>query len=165
MHHSVLAPATPTVSRSAVLPRALLRPEGAVNNRVALATTPSDSAMMLAVDPVAPIADSGNPDPATLCANLARCVIEILAGARPLDQIGRWVSDSVYVHLLRRTMLGVRARAGSADDPLRPRMRIGDPRLGFPAEDVVEAVVLVHQPARSRIHGIWQQACLLERRH
>jgi len=163
MHHSALAPATPTASRSAVLTRLRPRPAGAVNDRAPLTAVPSDTVavaapsdagMAIAADVAAPIVDSGNPDPATLCANLARCVIEILAGARPLDQIGRWVSDSVYVHLLRRTMLGVRARAVSAEDPLRPRMSIGDPRLGFPSEGVVEGVVLVHQPARSRAVAI-----------
>lgn len=94
------------------------------------------------------------PSPATLCSNLARSVVEILAGARPLDQIGRWVNDSVYVHLLRRTMLTVQARTTSAENPLRPRMSIGDPLLAFPVEGVVEAVVMVHQPARSRAVAI-----------
>nr|WP_309857262.1 Rv3235 family protein [Leifsonia sp. 1010] len=94
------------------------------------------------------------PSPATLCSNLARSVVEILAGARPLDQIGRWVSDSVYVHLLRRTMLTVQARTTAAENPLRPRMTIGDPLLAFPVEGVVEAVVMVHQPGRSRAVAI-----------
>ncbi|MFF9563363.1 Rv3235 family protein [Leifsonia sp. NPDC014704] len=94
------------------------------------------------------------PSPATLCSNLARSVVEILAGARPLDQIGRWVSDSVYVHLLRRTILTVQARTTAAENPLRPRMTIGDPLLAFPVEGVVEAVVMVHQPGRSRAVAI-----------
>ena len=33
------------------------------------------------------------PDPAPLIENLTRCVIEILAGARDLEQISRWVTD------------------------------------------------------------------------
>src|SRR4051794_35932649 len=143
MNHSALAPATPTASRSAVVTRLRPRPTSAANDRVTLTAVPSvqpavaapsDAGSAVAPDVASLIVDSDNPDPATLCSNLARCVIEILAGARPLDQIGRWVSDSVYVHLLRRTMLGVRARAVSAEDPLRPRMSIGDPRLGFPSE-------------------------------
>lgn len=35
------------------------------------------------------------PDPSTLIVNLARCVVEILAGARGLDQLSRWVTDDV----------------------------------------------------------------------
>jgi len=103
---------------------------------------------------VTELTETGDPTPATLCFNLARSVVEILAGARSLDQIGRWVTDSVYVHLLRRTMLTSHARATSVEDVLRPRMRIGDPLLSFPSEGVVEAVVLVHQPGRSRAVAI-----------
>jgi len=141
MHHLALATSIPTASR----PAALRQPEFWPVRR---------DADHCAAGTAAPLIESGDPDPATLCANLARCVIEILAGARPLDQIGRWVSDSVYVHLLRRTMLALRARAVSEDDPLRPRMSIGHPRLGFPSEGVVVAVVLVHQSARSRAVAI-----------
>jgi hypothetical protein len=36
------------------------------------------------------------PDPVPLLQNLTRCVIEILAGARELEQIARWVSDDVH---------------------------------------------------------------------
>ncbi len=39
------------------------------------------------------------PDPAPLLENLTRCVIEVLAGARDLEQLARWVSDDVYRHL------------------------------------------------------------------
>ncbi|MBB2965502.1 Rv3235 family protein [Leifsonia aquatica] len=89
-------------------------------------------------------------DPTLLCANLALCVVEILAGARALDQIGRWVTDSVFVHLLRRTVIAARSRAVSAQEAMRPRFSIGTPRLTHPAEGVVEAVVMVHQVSRSR---------------
>ncbi len=42
-----------------------------------------------------PTSTSALPDPAPLLENLTRCVIEILAGARELEQIARWVSDDV----------------------------------------------------------------------
>ncbi|MDN4598493.1 Rv3235 family protein [Leifsonia virtsii] len=42
------------------------------------------------------LADAVDPSPSILCAALARCVVEILAGARSLDQVARWVSDVVY---------------------------------------------------------------------
>ena len=50
------------------------------------------------------------PDPQPLLENLTRCVIEILAGARDLEQISRWVTDDVYRHLLKRVVLSARAR-------------------------------------------------------
>lgn len=89
-------------------------------------------------------------DPALLCANLALCVVEILAGARALDQVGRWVTDSVFVHLLRRTVIAARSRAVSSQEVMRPRFSIGTPLLTHPADGVVEAVVMVHQVSRSR---------------
>ena len=54
------------------------------------------------------------PDPVPLLRNLARCVIEILAGARELEQIARWVSDDVHAHLLKRVVISSRARAASS---------------------------------------------------
>jgi len=89
-------------------------------------------------------------DPAELCANLALCVVEIVAGARSLDQIARWITDDVYVQLLRRTVIASRARAVTGEEPLRPRVTIGVPRVTHPSRDSVEAVVLVHQTARTR---------------
>ncbi|WP_426623284.1 Rv3235 family protein [Leifsonia sp. McL0607] len=89
-------------------------------------------------------------DPSLLSAKLALCVIEILAGARPLDQLGRWVSDSVYVQLLRRTVIASRSREVTGDDARRPRVRVGEPMINRLGETIVDAVVMIHQPTRSR---------------
>lgn len=95
--------------------------------------------------------DSGiGEDARLLCAKLALCVIEILAGARPLDQLGRWVSDSVFIQLLRRTVIAARSRAVTGDEVKRPRVRVGEPLLNRLGDSVVEAVVMIHQPSRSR---------------
>ena len=48
-----------------------------------------------------PTSSASLPDPTALIENLTRCVIEILAGARDLEQISRWVTDDVYRHLLK----------------------------------------------------------------
>ncbi|KQR52207.1 hypothetical protein ASF88_11630 [Leifsonia sp. Leaf336] len=89
-------------------------------------------------------------DPGLLSAKLALCVIEILAGARPLDQLGRWVSDSVFVQLLRRTVIASRSREATGDDIRRPRVRVGQPMVNRRGESIVDAVVMIHQPTRSR---------------
>ncbi|MEY9951129.1 Rv3235 family protein [Leifsonia sp. EB34] len=95
--------------------------------------------------------DSGvGEDARLLCAKLALCVIEILAGARPLDQLGRWVSDSVFIQLLRRTVIAARSREVTGDEAKRPRVRVGEPLLNRLGDSVVEAVVMIHQPSRSR---------------
>lgn len=96
-------------------------------------------------------ADSGiGEDARLLCAKLALCVIEILAGARPLDQLGRWVSDAVFIQLLRRTVIAARSREVTGDDARRPRVRVGEPMLSRIGDSIVDAVVMIHQPTRSR---------------
>ena len=42
------------------------------------------------------------PDPEPLLRNLTLCVIEVLAGARDLEQLARWVTDDVYRNLSKR---------------------------------------------------------------
>ncbi|ROQ36605.1 hypothetical protein EDF46_3148 [Frondihabitans sp. PhB188] len=90
------------------------------------------------------------PDPAPLAENLARCVVEILAGAREIEQIARWVTDDVYSHVLKRVVLAARARSARGEVPHRPAFRVGSVRLDEPSDGVVEAVVVIHGRARSR---------------
>ena len=94
---------------------------------------------------------SALPNPAPLLENLTRCVIEILAGARDLEQISRWVSDDVYRHLLKRVVLSTRARHARGQRVVpRPSFTIGSSVVTEPCDGVIEAVVIVHSRARSR---------------
>lgn len=90
------------------------------------------------------------PDPVPLLENLTRCVIEILAGARELEQIARWVSDDVYRHLLKRVVISSRARAAKGQQPTRPTFTIGSTLISAPRDGVVEAVIIVRGRARVR---------------
>jgi hypothetical protein len=90
------------------------------------------------------------PDPAPLLENLTRCVIEILAGARELEQIARWVSDDVYRHLLKRVVISSRARQAKAQMPTRPAFTIGSTTICEPRDGVIEAVIIVRGRARVR---------------
>jgi hypothetical protein len=90
------------------------------------------------------------PDPSTLVSNLSLCVIEVLAGARDLNQLARWVSDEVFRHLRLRVALASRAREAKGLRVRRPQVTLGEPRITMPAHGVVEAVVIVHQRGRSR---------------
>jgi hypothetical protein len=94
------------------------------------------------------------PDPQPLLENLTRCVIEILAGARDLEQIARWVDDDVYRSLLKRVVIASRARQVRGQAPARPTFRLGSVRVCEPRDGVVEAVVIVHNRARSRAVAI-----------
>lgn len=97
-----------------------------------------------------PTATSELPDPRPLLENLARCVVEILAGARDLEQIARWVTDEVHQHLLKRVVLSARARRAKGIAPTRPTFTIGSTLLCEPRDGVVEAVVVVSGRARTR---------------
>jgi hypothetical protein len=94
------------------------------------------------------------PDPQPLLENLTRCVIEILAGARDLEQISRWVTDDVYRSLLKRVVIASRARQARGQSPVRPSFALGSVQVCEPRDGVVEAVVVVHNRARSRAVAI-----------
>jgi len=94
------------------------------------------------------------PDPQPLVENLTRCVIEILSGARDLEQIARWVTDDVYRHLLKRVVLSARARQARGQTVTRPAFHLGSVSMCEPRDGVVEAVVIVRGRARSRAVAI-----------
>jgi len=94
------------------------------------------------------------PDPAPLLENLTRCVIEILAGARELEQIARWVDDDVYRHLLKRVVISTRARQAKGQAAVRPTFSLGSTTVCEPRDGVVEAVVIVRGRARARAVAI-----------
>ena len=101
-----------------------------------------------------PASTSSLPDPRPLLENLTRCVIEVLAGARDLEQLARWVSDDVYRHLLKRVVLSTRARRARAQKASRPTFSIGSTSVFEPRDGVVEAVVIVRGRARTRAVAI-----------
>ena len=94
------------------------------------------------------------PDPEPLLRNLTHCIIEVLAGARDLDQLARWVTDDVYRNLSKRVVLAARARRVKGQAPRRPAFTIGNVLTCEPADGILEAVVMVHQRPRSRAVAI-----------
>ncbi len=101
-----------------------------------------------------PTSSSQLPDPKPLVENLACSVLEVLAGARDLDQIARWMSEGVYKHLLKRVVLASRGRAARKQAPGRPSFQLAATRVTMPADGVVEAVVVLHGKARTRAIAI-----------
>jgi hypothetical protein len=98
-----------------------------------------------------PTSTAALPDPRPLIENLTRCVIEILAGARDLSQISHWVTDDVYRHLLKRTVLAARARQAENRRVARPVFSIGTIVICEPVDGVIESVVVVRGRARARV--------------
>ncbi|MES2171324.1 MAG: Rv3235 family protein [Actinomycetota bacterium] len=90
------------------------------------------------------------PNPQPLLENLTTCVIEILAGARDLNQIARWVTDDVHRNLLKRVVISARARHAKGQTVTRPTFSIGSTSVCEPRDGVIEAVVIVRGRARTR---------------
>lgn len=101
-----------------------------------------------------PTSSSRLPDPAPLVENLAHTVVEVLSGAREIEQIARWLSESVYQHLLKRVVLANRGRAARGVSASRPVFQLGATRITAPADGVIEATVLMHGRARTRAIAI-----------
>jgi hypothetical protein len=101
-----------------------------------------------------PTSTAALPDPRPLIENLTRCVVEVLAGARDLEQLSRWVTDDVYRHLLKRVVLSSRARQVKGQKASRPVFTLGSITLCEPADGIVEAVVIVRGRARTRAVAI-----------
>jgi hypothetical protein len=90
------------------------------------------------------------PEPKLLAENLARSVLEILSGARNLEQIARWVTDDVYRVLLTRVHVATRSRALKKLPAYRPSFSIGSTTVCTPADGVAECCVVLHGKARTR---------------
>lgn len=101
-----------------------------------------------------PTGSADLPDPEPLISNLTRCVIEILAGAREIEQIARWVSEDVYRHILKRVMIAERGRRARGTVATRPAFTLGNIHLSEPRDGVIESVTIVNARARVRAVAI-----------
>ena len=90
------------------------------------------------------------PDVEPLLHNLTIGVLEVLAGVREADQLARWLDEDAYRALVTRANLSTRARNARGVAASRPAYRILSQRLCTPADGVIEAVVIVAGPARTR---------------
>lgn len=94
------------------------------------------------------------PAPEPLVRNLTHGVLEVLAGIREVDQLARWLTEDAFRALVTRANLATRARSARGVAARRPVHAILSTRLASPADGVVEAVVIVAGPARTRAVAI-----------
>jgi hypothetical protein len=94
------------------------------------------------------------PDPAPLLRRLTQGVLEVLAGVREVDQLARWFSEDAYRNLVARANLSARARSARGVAPARPTFEILSIRVCEPLDGIVEAVVVVAGPGRTRAVAI-----------
>jgi hypothetical protein len=94
------------------------------------------------------------PDPVPLLRSLTQGVLEVLAGVREVDQLARWFNEDAFRSLVTRANLWARARSARGVSPARPTFEIRSIRTSDPADGVVEAVVIVAGPGRTRAVAI-----------
>ena len=108
------------------------------------------------------------PDPVPLLRSLTQGVLEVLAGVREVDQLARWFSEEAFRALVSRANLSARARSARGLAPARPGFTILSIHHSSPADNAVEAAVIVAGPGRTRavairlegLDGRWRAASL-----
>jgi hypothetical protein len=90
------------------------------------------------------------PDPEPLLTNLTVGVLEVFAGVREVEQLARWFTEDAFRKLVVRSNLAARARSARGVPATRPVHAILSVHHSSPADGVVEAVVIVAGPARTR---------------
>lgn len=90
------------------------------------------------------------PDPEPLLTALTRGVLEVLAGVREPEQLARWLTDDPYRSLVTRANMATRARSARRQPVMRPAFALKSIRHSSPADGVVEAVIIVETPQRTR---------------
>lgn len=94
------------------------------------------------------------PDPEPLLRNLTVGVLEVLAGVRDAEQLARWLTDDAFSRLVTRANLSARARSARNVAATRPAHSVLSARYSTPRDGVVEGVVIVAGPARTRAVAI-----------
>lgn len=103
---------------------------------------------------IAPVtnAELGNPRP--ILELIASSVIEILAGMRSVDQLASHLTDEVFVRLRARAARAASSRSESGSKALIPSLSVSKVTVVSPADGVIESVVLVRFPNRTRAVSI-----------
>lgn len=90
------------------------------------------------------------PSPEPFLRNLTLGVLEVFAGVREVDQLARWLTEDAYRKLVTRANLAARARNARGVPARRPTHTIMSVHETSPADGIVESVVIVRGPARTR---------------
>jgi hypothetical protein len=90
------------------------------------------------------------PDPTPLLSMIAASVVEVISGARSVDQLASLVSDSVYEKLRARAVLRARANAVKGQPRLVPKFTVTRVRAESPQPGIIESVVLLSSQKRTR---------------
>lgn len=92
--------------------------------------------------------DLDNPD--ALLRMLAPAVVEVIAGVRNISQLAAHLSEDVYGRLRDRSVKVAQERAKRGEVAMAPKLRVANMMNQEPRDGVVESVVLVQSPTRTR---------------
>lgn len=93
-------------------------------------------------------------DPTASLEAIATSVIEVMAGVRQVDLLARYLTDEVFVRLRSRAARAAAKRASSGAKVLIPSISISNVLIESPTQGVIESVVLVRFPQRTRAVAI-----------
>lgn len=88
--------------------------------------------------------------PDVLLRMLAPAVVEVIAGVRNISQLATHLSEEVYGRLRDRSTKLAQDRALAGQPTLAPALRVAKVKKQEPRDGVVESVVLVQSPTRTR---------------
>ena len=88
--------------------------------------------------------------PDRLLRMLAPAVVEVIAGARNITQLAAHLSEEVYSRLRDRAIKVAQEQAKRGEVVKTPNLRVGSMKNQEPRDGVVESVVLVQSPTRTR---------------
>lgn len=89
-------------------------------------------------------------NPMPLLKMLAPAVVEVMAGVRNITQLAAVLSDDVYQRLRDRSVVMAQGRAKSGQTAKAPVLKVGAVQRHDPSDGVIESVVLVQSPSRTR---------------
>jgi hypothetical protein len=89
-------------------------------------------------------------NPELKIALLATALTEVISGVRGVEQLSGDLNEHVYECLKRRAEMKARARSSLLKKPLVQSNRVVRVRIQFPAEGVLESVVIMQGRNRSR---------------
>lgn len=90
------------------------------------------------------------PDPAQWAAHIAQALVEVMHGVRPPSQVMRWSTPEVYAVVARRGSRAARRAAGQRGPRTAHRTRVTKVLICEPADDVIEASVVLIDGERVR---------------
>lgn len=122
-----------------------LIPISSARSKIKVSPTEPERRRHLSLVPPPATENAFKQEPTELARGLARSTIEIIAGAREIEQLSRWVTDETYRKLEVISIIAARKRKLNHEVTTRPLLRIGNCIMQSPNDRVRNGVIAVWQ--------------------